>query len=76
MTQLADRPAGHEETLTAAVQNVALGAQSLTMVQALNRALRDAMAADDRVLVFGEDVAVGQQHGRQPTGHATAAGLR
>ena len=58
MTQLADRPAGHEETLTAAVQNVALGAQSLTMVQALNRALRDAMAADDRVLVFGEDVAV------------------
>ena len=58
MTQLADRPAGHEETPTAAVQNVALGAQSLTMVQALNRALRDAMAADDRVLVFGEDVAV------------------
>lgn len=50
MTQLADRPA--------AVVDAALGAQSLTMVQALNRALHDAMAADDRVLVFGEDVSV------------------
>jgi 2-oxoisovalerate dehydrogenase E1 component beta subunit len=28
----------------------------LTMAQALNQALRDAMAADDSVLVFGEDV--------------------
>src|ERR1700761_9742378 len=51
MTQLADRPA-------AAAVDAALGAQSLTMVQALNRALHDAMAADDRVLVFGEDVSV------------------
>ena len=34
----------------------ATGVQKLTMAQALNRALRDAMTADDRVLVFGEDV--------------------
>ncbi|BBZ40634.1 3-methyl-2-oxobutanoate dehydrogenase subunit beta [Mycobacterium conspicuum] len=51
MTQLADPPA-------LPVRGAALGAKSLTMVQALNRALHDAMAADERVLVFGEDVAV------------------
>jgi len=30
--------------------------EKLSMAQALNRALRDALAADDSVLVFGEDV--------------------
>jgi pyruvate dehydrogenase E1 component beta subunit len=35
----------------------ATGTEELTMVQALNAALVDAMQADDRVVVFGEDVA-------------------
>ncbi len=61
MTQLADPAARPDEPLrvsATSAANGAVGAQSLTMVQALNRALHDAMAADERVLVFGEDVGV------------------
>jgi 2-oxoisovalerate dehydrogenase E1 component beta subunit len=58
MTQIAERPTRSNQTtpvdlpLTERPQE-----QPLTMVQALNRALYDAMSADERVLVFGEDVA-------------------
>lgn len=58
MTQLVDPPARPDDTLTATSGDAAVGERPLTMVQALNNALHDAMAADDRVLVFGEDVAV------------------
>lgn len=49
MTQLIERPFGFDDDVPEV--------EALSMAQAINRALADAMIADDRVLVFGEDVA-------------------
>ncbi|MCV7202687.1 alpha-ketoacid dehydrogenase subunit beta [Mycolicibacterium peregrinum] len=68
MTQIIDRPAAQgdspdpwEPQLTPLkmppAPDVMPVATEMTMVAAINRALRDAMTADEHVLVFGEDVA-------------------
>lgn len=53
MTQIIERPPTSGDD----VPEPPSGVLTLTMAQAINQGLHDAMAADERVLVFGEDVA-------------------
>lgn len=56
MTQILEPPTRSATPAAATGSNT--GTEELTMVAALNRALRDAMDADPKVLVFGTDVGV------------------
>ncbi|MEZ0052261.1 2-oxoisovalerate dehydrogenase E1 component beta subunit [Mycobacterium sp. MAA66] len=55
MTQIIDRPSVSGDSGDE-LPELSSQAQTVTMAQAVNRALHDAMIADEHVLVFGEDV--------------------
>ncbi|KWX57402.1 alpha-ketoacid dehydrogenase subunit beta [Mycobacterium sp. NAZ190054] len=59
MTQLIERPFGFDDEVPEPVRTSGpvAAAAPISLAQAVNLALRDAMRADERVLVFGEDVA-------------------